>query len=52
MARCAGERLTREPGLAWVVRGKPAKTTMGDVEAACPLDKMNRQVRALEPDRL
>ena len=52
MARCTVERLMREFGLAGAIRGKPAKTAIGNKGAACPLDKVNRQSRAPEPNRL
>ena len=52
MARCTVERLMRDLGLAGAIRGKPVKTTVSDKGAACPLDKVNRQFQAPEPNRL
>ena len=52
VARCTVERLMRDLGLAGAIRGKPVKTTVSDKGAACPLDKVNRQFRAPEPNRL
>jgi len=43
VARCTVARLMRDMGLQGVVRGKPAKTTISDRSAPCPLDKVNRQ---------
>ena len=52
VARCTVERLMRDLGLAGAIRGKAAKTTVSDKGAACPLDKVNRQFQAPEPNRL
>ena len=52
VARCTVERLMRDLGLAGAIRGNPVKTTVSDKGAACPLDKVNRQFRAPEPNRL
>ena len=52
VARCTVERLMRDLGLAGAIRGKPVKTTVSDKGAACPLDKVNRQFQAPEPNRL
>ena len=52
VARCTVERLMREMGLAGVIRGKPVRTTVSDKAAPCPLDRVNRQFRALAPNRL
>ena len=52
VARCTVERLMRDLGLAGAIRGKPVKTTVSDKEAACPLDRVNRQFQAPEPNRL
>ena len=52
VARCTVERLMRGLGLAGAIRGKPVKTTVSDKGAACPLDKVNRQFQAPEPNRL
>ena len=51
-ARCTVERLMRDLGLAGAIRGKPVKTTVSDKGAACPLDKVNRQFQAPDPNRL
>ena len=52
VARCTVERLMRDLGLAGAIRGKPVKTTVSDKGAACPLDRVNRQFQAPEPNRL
>jgi transposase InsO family protein len=39
-------------GLKGVVRGKPAKTTISDKAAPCPLDRVNRQFQAPAPNVL
>ena len=52
VARCTVARLMRDMGLQGVVRGKPAKTTIGDRSAPCPLDKVNRQFQAPRPNAL
>jgi len=39
-------------GLAGAVRGKPARTTVSDKAASCPLDRVNRQFRAPAPNML
>jgi len=52
VARCTVARLMRDMGLQGVVRGKPAKTTIGDRSAHCPLDKVNRQFQAPRPNAL
>jgi putative transposase len=52
VARCTVERLMRTLGLKGVVRGKPARTTVGDKTAPCPLDHVNRQFHAPAPNRL
>lgn len=46
VARCTVERLMRTLGLRGVVRGKVVRTTIGDTKAPCPLDRVNRQLRA------
>ena len=35
-----------------VIRGKPVRTTISDKSAPCPLDRVNRQFKALAPNRL
>ena len=52
IARCTVERLMLELGLQGVIRGKPAKTTVSDKAAPCPLDQVNRQFHALAPNML
>ncbi|GJE13213.1 hypothetical protein FOHLNKBM_4275 [Methylobacterium longum] len=52
MARCTVARLMRAMGLAGVVRGRRARTTVPDPAADCPLDQVNRQFRAEDPNRL
>jgi putative transposase len=42
----------RTMGLAWVICGKPVRTTSSDRSAPCPLDRVNRQFRAPAPDML
>ena len=46
IARCTVERLMLELGLQGVIRGKPAKTTVSDKAAPCPLDQVNRTFHA------
>ena len=52
VARCTVEKLMREVGLQGVIRGKPARTTISDKAAPCPLDHVNRQFHAPAPNRL
>jgi transposase InsO family protein len=52
VARCTVERLMRRLGLRGVVRGKVVRTTFGDLTAARPLDRVNRQFRADRPNQL
>jgi putative transposase len=52
VARCTVARLMRTMGLAWVICGKPVRTTSSDRSAPCPLDGVNRQFRAPTPDML
>ena len=52
VARCTVERPMRDLGLAGAIGGKPVKTTVSDKGAACPLDRVNRQFQAPEPNRL
>jgi len=51
-ARCTVARLMRDMGLRGAIRGKPLRTTISDKRAPCPLDHVNRQFHASEPDRL
>ncbi len=52
VARCTVERLMRQMGLRGVVRGKETKTTVADKATPCPMDKVNRQFRAPQPNML
>ena len=52
VARCTVARLMRQMGLAGVVRGRAAKTTVSDRAAPCPLDRVNRQFQAPRPNAL
>jgi putative transposase len=49
LARCTVERLMRKMELKGIVRGKTVKTTISDADAACPLDRVNRQFSAERP---
>ena len=49
VARCTVERLMRGLGLRGVRRGKVVRTTIGDVNVRCPLDRVNRQFKADRP---
>jgi transposase InsO family protein len=52
VARCTVERLMRQLGLRGVRRGKVVRTTIGDANAPCPLDCVNRQFKADRPNQL
>ncbi|MGI4846284.1 MAG: IS3 family transposase [Janthinobacterium lividum] len=52
VARCTVERLMRKAGLRGVMRGKVVRTTIADVKAPCPLDRVNRQFKAQRPNQL
>jgi len=52
VARCTVERLMRHMGLKGIVRGKTVKTTFSHPDAACPLDRVNRQFNADRPNAL
>jgi putative transposase len=52
VARCTVERLMKRLGLRGVRRGKSVRTTMGDANAPCPLDRVNRQFKADRPNQL
>jgi transposase InsO family protein len=52
VARCTAERLMRQMGPKGIVRGKTVKTTISDADAACPLDRVNRQFSAERPNAL
>ena len=51
-ARCTVERLMRELGLSGVVRGKAKHTTVPDETTPRPADLVERDFRALGPNRL
>ena len=51
-SRCTVERLMRRLGLQGVRRGKGVRTTVPDAKAACPLDRVNRQLKAQRPSQL
>ena len=48
VARCTVERLD----LQGVRRGKVVRTTISDMKAPCPLDRVNRQFKAEQPNQL
>ncbi len=50
-ARCTVARLMRAAGLQGAVRGK-SRTTIPDPAATCPLDRVNRQFKAPQPNAL
>ena len=52
VARCTVERLMKDLGLRGARRGKGVRTTIPDVSAPCPLDRVNRQFRADRPNQL
>ena len=52
VVRCTVARLMRCMGLQGVIRGKPVRTTISNKAAPCPLDHVNRQFKALAPNRL
>jgi transposase InsO family protein len=52
VARCTVGRLMQTMGLQGVIRGKPVRTTISDKAAPCPLDHVNRQFRAPQPNAL
>jgi putative transposase len=52
VARCTVERLMRSLGLRGVRRGKVVRTTIGDMTAVRPLDRVNRQFKADRPNQL
>ena len=51
-ACCTIARLMRDLGLQGVIRGKPARTTISNKAAPCPLDHVNRQFHAPAPNML
>ena len=52
IARCTVERLMKRLGLRGVRRGKVVRTTLSDMKAPCPLDRVNRQFKADRPNQL
>ena len=52
VARCTVERLMRRLGLQGVRRGKVVRTTISNPNAACALDRVNRQFKADRPNQL
>jgi putative transposase len=52
VARCTVARLMKAMGLQGAVRGKPVRTTVSDKAVPCPLDRVNRQFRAPQPNGL
>ena len=52
VARCTVARQMRVMGLQGIMRGKKVRTTIPDPAAACPLDRVNRQFKALRPNAL
>ena len=52
IARCTVERLMKRLGLQGVRRGKVVRTTISDMKAPYPLDRVNRQFKAERPNEL
>jgi putative transposase len=52
VAHCAVERLMKCLSLQGVKRGKVVRTTVSDMTAARPLDRVNRQFKADRPNQL
>jgi transposase InsO family protein len=52
VARCTVERLMRLQGLRGAVRGKRVRTTIADMTAPRPLERVNRQFKADRPNQL
>ncbi|AAL40312.1 transposase [Burkholderia phage phiE125] len=52
VARCTVGRLMKLQGLRGAVRGKRVRTTITDVTAPRPLDRVNRQFKADRPNQL
>jgi putative transposase len=50
LARCTVESLVRKAGLRSLMRGKVVRTTFDDAKAPCPLDRVNRQFKAQQPN--
>jgi putative transposase len=51
-AKCTVERLMHTLGLQGVVRGKRCRTTIPDLTADRPVDRVNRQFKATRPNQL
>lgn len=52
VARCTVARLMRSMSLQGIFRGKPIRTTFPDKAGPSPFDRVNRQLKALAPNRL
>jgi putative transposase len=52
IAHCTVGRLMKRLGLQGVRRGKVVRTTISDMKAPCPLDRVNRQFKAERPNQL
>jgi transposase InsO family protein len=52
VARCTVARLMLQMGIKGAVRGKAIRTTVSDPSAPCPLDRVNRQFGAPQPNML
>ena len=52
VARCTVARLMRRLGLRGVQRGQAVRTTVPNLAAPCPGDRVNRQFRAERPNQL
>ena len=52
VARCTVARLMHRMNLEGIVRGKAAKTTIGNRATPCPTDRVNRQFQAPRPNVL
>ena len=52
VARCTVERLMKRQGLQGINRGKIVRTTIANMVAPCPLDRVNRQFKADRPNQL
>ena len=52
IARCTVERLMKRLGLQGVRRGTVVRTTVSDMKAPCPLDRVNREFKAERPNQL
>ncbi|CCD38018.1 putative transposase [Candidatus Paraburkholderia kirkii UZHbot1] len=52
VARCTVERLMKQQGLRGVIHGKRIRTTIPEVSAPRPLDRVNPQFKAHRPNQL